>query len=41
MKKDPSFSRLDLAFAIGLAVLVAVWFVIYAVLLIQYGVFGG
>ena len=41
MKKDPSFNGLDLAFAIGLAVLVVVWFIIYAVLLMQYGVFGG
>jgi hypothetical protein len=39
MPKEPpeSFNRLDLIIATALAALVAVWLLVYAVLLIMYG----
>ena len=38
---QPKYNRIDLMVAIGLAALVAVWLLVYAVLLLKHGVHNG
>jgi hypothetical protein len=35
MSDDPAYSKIDLAIAIGLAVLIAIWLVLYAVVALR------